>query len=101
MKQLKAELDEEAKDRRMQEIKQNIISGGMDKDLYRKSTAFEDIDMEQQHEEGGSGCSSSSNNNNRKIRSKSVTFLDEISNSGSVDGDSSRQSSNLVPNRFV
>lgn len=54
MKQLKAELDEEIKDRKMIEHKQNIINSS-------------------------STGSSVSSNSSRKIRSKSVTFLDEIS----------------------
>ncbi len=81
MKQLKAELDEEVKDRRLHEIKQNIISGSaMASEDYRKSTAFEEVEE-------------ASQNSTRKIRSKSVTFLDEISTSGDDD---SRQNSNLV-----
>jgi len=79
MKQLKAELDEEVKDRRLHEIKQNIISGN-EPENYRKSTAFEDIDEDSQ-------------GSNRKIRSKSVTFLDELSTSADDD---SRQNSNLI-----
>jgi len=96
MKQLKAELDEEIKDRRLIELKQNIING-TDSDTtpssHRKSTAFEDLSSYESdkpiHLETKSSTlnrrslkDSSFNNkdsttdtNIRKIRSKSVTFL--------------------------
>jgi len=111
MKQLKAELDEEIKDRRLIELKQNIING-TDSDTtpssHRKSTAFEDLSSYESdkpiHLETKSSTlnrrslkDSSFNNkdsttdtNIRKIRSKSVTFLDEISSE-----ETSRQNSNL------
>lgn len=104
MKQLKYELDEEAKDRRATEHKQNILNGTYDPDNYehhRKSTAFEEIQCDEESNRSTTlnrkntkekDSSKSSGSGNRKIRSKSVTFLDEIS---STDDDS-RQNSNLI-----
>lgn len=85
MKQLKAELDEEIKDRRMIELKHNIINGTCNNSTGGSTSS-------------GSSCQSSlslnrqslkdrqesESNQNRKIRSKSVTFLDEISTDDEV-----------------
>ena len=108
MKQLKAELDEEIKDRRLIELKQNIING-TDSDAssnHRKSTAFEDLSsyesdkpthletksstLNRRSLKDSSFNKDSTDTNIRKIRSKSVTFLDEISSE-----ETSRQNSNL------
>lgn len=80
MRQLKAELDEEIKDRRMIEYKQNVINGsnGVSSPPSRASNAGPVKMREKSVDEGLSAQSNQNNNSNRKIRSKSVTFLDEM-----------------------
>lgn len=81
MRQLKAELDEEIKDRRMIEYKQNVINGttnGFSSPPSRASNGAPVKMREKSVDEGLSTQSNQNNNSNRKIRSKSVTFLDEM-----------------------
>lgn len=80
MRQLKAELDEEIKDRRMIEYKQNVINGtnGVSSPPSRASNGAPVKMREKSVDEGLSAQNNQNNNSNRKIRSKSVTFLDEM-----------------------
>jgi hypothetical protein len=92
MKQLKAELDEEIKDRRMIELKNNIINGGStgstggstssgSSDCYNQYDA-KSLSLNRKSLKDSNQIRTNDNEtsqNNRKIRSKSVTFLDEIS----------------------
>ena len=97
MKQLKAELDEEIKDRRLIELKENIINGGCESsgsggstnsgasavisnydDNYAKNPKSSTLNRRRNNanfENNGDDL----DKKNRKNRSKSVTFLDEIS----------------------
>jgi len=92
MRQLKAELDEEIKDRRMIELKQNVINGGV-ATLGSASSSTSSNGSQPAHQSRGSNgvrmrektasiqptdSDGSDAANRRKIRSKSVTFLDDM-----------------------
>lgn len=120
MKQLKAQLDEEIKDRQIIEHKMNIINGGSN---YDEAQTINDESYASNGYKGNAYCSTSSNgggpqcapnsfqrqqpvqqrqsradkksidfDENRKMRSKSVTFLDDI------DHDNDEMASAIIPN---
>jgi len=86
MKQLKAELDEEIKDRRMLELKNNIINGTCNGSTTESTSSNSSNYSNRQSLKDSSqlGKKQEKDNNNHKIRSKSVTFLDEISTDDEV-----------------
>ena len=77
MKKLKAELAEEIKDRQLLEMKQNVINGSS----TTSSTSSNSSEYDNLEKGPSLGRKSLKDRaeGNRKIRSKSVTFLDELS----------------------
>ena len=80
MKKLKAELAEEIKDRKMLEMKQNIINGTSSTSSSTSSNSSDYDNLDRSVTLNRKSLKDTSRNEgNRKIRSKSVTFLDELS----------------------